>query len=636
MSRASVLASGVALASGRAGGGRLMRASLALLLLVAVEVPATSSAAAAAIGFVDAVQPERSHATGALAAVHPERSEVAAEVERSRGTRPQRPRGTGAVVYVTGGRAYIDVGAADGLAPGAVIVARRGGAEAGRCTVDVVGDHHAACPSAALRPGDTLTFVASPEPAAPAPLPTLPTAEELAVRARAAAEAPVVRIEFRPDARREGGAGTGRRIVVAGFEHVSWASTGASTLSAERLDLALHGAPLGAGVLLDVEARAERWVPHANRHFRPEDDARLYVWQAQLTAPVSAVRLSAGRILPYRILGATVFDGASASLRRGNAELGLFGGAVPEPDTLSPTGNRATGGGFWSMERALGGGVLRHEGRLAVVRSPELGTRVEATLAGRAWLRAVDVSAEAQLGAGGEEQAAALVDAVRVDLAARPTKTVSIGGSYRHTGLDWPDALEPALFPGRSDAADAWGAVELGSFLRVGATGGISRDAASRLDRTWIGPSSGFLDSSAAAAASSSATSRRVGGSPAAARTRSSSRVPGTRSGSSVAPPGRTRRRWARTATRWASSPRRWRSWDAISGSGSPRSAASPSASRAGEGRRPGLHGQRGAVRRLLKRSRRRACRAVSHEPHPRPRAAGDPRCARRGAAREL
>ncbi len=396
------------------------------------------------------------------------------------------------MVYVTAGRAYIDVGAADGLAPGAVIVARRGGAEAGRCTVDVVGDHHAACPSAALRPGDTLTFVASPEPAAPAPLPTLPTAEELAVRARAAAEAPVVRVEFRPDARREGGAGTGRRIVVAGFEHVSWASTDASTLSAERLDLALHGAPLGAGVVLDVEARAERWVPHANPRFRPEDDARLYVWQAALTAPVSAVRLSAGRILPYRILGATVFDGASASVKRGNAELGLFGGAVPEPDTLSPTGDRATGGGFWSTERALGGGVLRHEGRLAVVRSPELGTRVEATLAGRAWLRAVDVSAEAQLGAGGEEQAAALVDAVRVDLAARPTKTVSIGGSYRHTGLDWPDALEPALFPGRSDAADAWGAVELGSFLRVGATGGISRDAASSLDRTWVGPELGI------------------------------------------------------------------------------------------------------------------------------------------------
>ena len=175
-------------------------------------------------------------------------------------------------------------------------MARRGGAEAGRCTVDVVGDHHAACPASALRPGDTLTFAAAPEPPGPR-CSSAPTPEELAVRARAAAEAPIARIEFRPDARREAGAGTGRRIIVAGFEHVSWASTGASTLSVERIDLALHGAPLGAGVLLDVEARAERWVPSANPRFRPEDDARLYLWQAQLTAPVSAVRLSAGRIL---------------------------------------------------------------------------------------------------------------------------------------------------------------------------------------------------------------------------------------------------------------------------------------------------------------------------------------------------
>jgi hypothetical protein len=179
-------------------------------------------------------------------------------------------------------------------------------------------------------------------------------------------------------------------------------------------------------------------------------------------------------------------------LGRGNTELGLFGGAVPEPDTLSPTADRATGGGFWSVERPMSGGALRHEGRLAVVRSPELGTRVEATLAGRAWLRAVDVSAEAQLGAGGEEQAAALIDAARVDIAARPTPKVSVGASYRHAGLDWPDALEPALFPGRGDAADAWGSVELGSFLRVGATGGLSRDAASGLDRTWIGPELGI------------------------------------------------------------------------------------------------------------------------------------------------
>ncbi len=445
----------------------------------------------------EAAHPERSasataevRSRGTTATPTPQLDREAAE--RGRGARPRRPRGTGAVVYATAARAYLDVGTADGLAPGAVIVARRGGAEAGRCTVDLVGEHHAACASGALRPGDTFTFAAAPEPPVPVPPPALPTPDELAARARAAAEAPVVRVEFRPDAQRAVATGTRRRIVVAGLEHVSWASTRASTLSAERLDLALRGAPLGAGVLLDVEARAERWVPGANPRFRPEDDARLYVWQAQLTAPVSSVQLSAGRILPYRILGATVFDGASASLRRGNAELGLFGGAVPEPDTLSPTGDRATGGGFWAVERAIGGGALRHEGRVAVVRSPELGTRVEAMLAGRAWLRSVDVSAEAQLGAGGDEQAAALVDSARVDVTARPTRALSVGGSYRHAGLDFPDALEPALFPGRGEAADAWGAVELWSFLRVGATGGLSRDAASGLDRTWGGPELGI------------------------------------------------------------------------------------------------------------------------------------------------
>lgn len=468
-----------------------MRASHVLAVLAAAALPATASPTPAR-----AATSTPAAAAGPLDSGHPERSEAAQAAERSRrastaaDARPARPRGTGAVVYVTAARAYLDAGAADGLAAGAVVIARRGGREAGRCTVDALGEHHAACPATALRPGDTVTFAAAPEPPrAPAP-PALPTERELAERARAAAELPVARVEFRPGERRD--APTRRRIVVAGLEHVSWASTGASTLSAERLDLALRGAPLGEHVILDLEARAERWVPRANARFRPDDGARLYLWQAQLTAPVSAVHLSAGRILPYGILGATVFDGASASVRRGPLEVGLFGGVVPEPDTLSSTTERATGGGFWSLERAVGRGTLRHEGRLALVRSPELGTRVEATLSGRVWLRAVDVSAEAQLGAGGEEQAAALLDAARVDVSARPSRTVSLGASYRHAGLEWPGLAEPALFPGRTDAADAWAAVELGSFLRVGATGGLSRDAASGLDRAWGGPELGI------------------------------------------------------------------------------------------------------------------------------------------------
>jgi hypothetical protein len=243
-----------------------------------------------------------------------------------------------------------------------------------------------------------------------------------------------------------------------------------------------------------VAARAERWNP-ANPRFRPDEETRLYVWQAQLTAPVSRATLSAGRILPYAIPGATVFDGAAASMRAGPAELGVFGGLVPEPDTLSPATDRSTGGGFWSLAHSFGSGAgVRQDGRLAVVTSPELGTRLEATLGGAAWWKAAYLSAEAQLGAGGEAQAAGAVDAARLDASVRIAPGVSVGGGYRHAGLEWPapaGELEPALFPGRSDAADAWATWDVGG-LRVGASGGFSRDGGSKLERSWLGPEIGL------------------------------------------------------------------------------------------------------------------------------------------------
>jgi hypothetical protein len=60
--------------------------------------------------------------------------------------------------------------------------------------------------------------------------------------------------------------------------------------------------------------------------------------------------------------------------------------------------------------------------------------------------------------------------------------------------MEVPDAvamLEPALFPGRSDAADGWASWDVWIF-RVGASGGFSRDAVSKLDRTWVGPEIGL------------------------------------------------------------------------------------------------------------------------------------------------
>lgn len=203
--------------------------------------------------------------------------------------------------------------------------------------------------------------------------------------------------------------------------------------------------------------------------------------------------LAAGRVLPWSIPGATVFDGAMAGVHRAfgqlRAEAGAFGGLVPEPDTTEPTSSRATGGGYWILDRTLGrGAALRQEGRVAVVRSPELGTRVEGSLTGRLFLRRLDLSGEAHLGTGGDVDAKGKLDGARVDLALRPVDGLLVGGSFRHAGLAWPQPLDPPAFPGRSRAADGFASVDLARWLRLGATGGLSRDVGSGLDRRWVGP----------------------------------------------------------------------------------------------------------------------------------------------------
>lgn len=403
---------------------------------------------------------------------------------------PLRPRGAGSVRYVTAGRAYLDVGAAEGLSPGAELTLRRGGAEIGRCRVDELALHHATCRGAAARSGDVFAYAPSPEPPAPRLLEAPPAAEELARLRAAVLAAPLPLVEYRaPPGEERRAAPAARRRVDVALTHGSFLATTAGASAVEGVDVALRAVELGAGLLVDLEARAEHWPRRATRRFRPEDDTRLHVWQAQLTAPLGrAVTLAAGRILPRDVPGATVFDGASATARLGPAELGLFGGAVPEPDTLAPTTSRAAGGAFWSVERRpYAGAALRHEGRLAAVRSPELGTRVEATLAGRAYLRSVDASLEGQLGFGGVE-APGRLDAARAEVAFRPARGLSFRASLRHAGLEWPQPFEPPAFPGRTRAADLFAGWDVAPALRLALVGGLARDLASDLDRRWIGP----------------------------------------------------------------------------------------------------------------------------------------------------
>lgn len=403
-----------------------------------------------------------------------------------------RPRGTGQVVHVTAARAYLDAGADDGLAEGTALELRRGAAVAGRCTVDLVAPHHSSCAATGLRPGDTFRFAAASLPAEPRPLPPPPAEAVLERRLAAVVAAPLPLVEFKAT---PGAAAAPRaRTAEVTVRGDVWHASTAGTSNRAAVDLVVRDAELGAGLRLDLDARAERWIRRDAPRFRPRDDTQLYLWQAQLTAtPGRTLLLAAGRVLPWSIPGATVFDGAMAGVHRTfgelRAEAGAFGGLVPEPDTTEPTSSRATGGGYWILDRTLGrGAALRQEGRVAVVRSPELGTRVEGSLTGRLFLRRLDLSGEAHLGTGGDVDAKGKLDGARVDLALRPVDGLLVGGSFRHAGLAWPQPLDPPAFPGRSRAADGFASVDLARWLRLGATGGLSRDVGSGLDRRWVGP----------------------------------------------------------------------------------------------------------------------------------------------------
>jgi hypothetical protein len=354
--------------------------------------------------------------------------------------------------------------------------------------VDEVGDHNASCPASGLRLGDDASFEPGEAPPAPKVLPAPIDDGELARRAEAVAAGPLLpRVVYREAAPRAREPVSRHAEVALGGS--GWTSSGFPGRGVARVDLALRAVPLARWATVEVDARAERWLPDA-AGLGEGGATRLYVWQAQLNALLPWATFSAGRLRTFGVLGTTVVDGAAASFPVGPARLGLFGGAVPAPDTLAPGTERATAGGSWSVA-GTGPGEMRlaSDGRIAMVRSPELGTRYEASLGGRAWVKAVDVSAEVHLGTGGDVQAPGSLDAARIDLVARPGLGFTLGGGYRHAALEWPDRfVEPAAYPGRNDAADGFVSWDAWRYLRIAITGGTSRDQDSGLERAWAGP----------------------------------------------------------------------------------------------------------------------------------------------------
>ena len=414
-------------------------------------------------------------------------------------------RRTGTVVYATQRRLYLDAGTRDGLAPGQVLQLRRDGRAAGACTVESAAETQATCAGNGVA-GET--FAVSP-PAAPLAPPVQRPAPPEPVRVIAQRKAAVVsaaweKVDFHHGA---GDLGPPLRaeVVVA---HATWAATGAGPWHQERADVNLRGARLGGGFALDLEMSARRWSLRSDPiSFRPGDPTQLYVWNAAISRnPLdSGPALSVGRVRPRFMPGQVILDGAQAGWRTGpGSEAGIFGGAVPDDVTLSPSLQHGTFGAYWAGQHAGDAAsplrLFRHEARVAFVNTAALGKRMEGEALVQLWLtKRFDAAANVRVGATNLFLAApgsrstTSLDAVRIDGNLMASDQLSFTGGFRYEGLSIPELDGPAnvRLGGSARHADLSAQWEPITILRLSAVSGLSTDLTSNETRRWIGPEIG-------------------------------------------------------------------------------------------------------------------------------------------------
>ena len=396
----------------------------------------------------------------------------------------------GVVRNVVRGRAYLDAGSREGLAVDAVLQLRRRGQAAATCKVETVTERNAVCAGSGVRPGDT--FEVNPRAAGslPAELPPIPGAEEQARRLAAVQHASFALVEFKSDKVVE----LPQRLRRSSVElaHFSWLASDTGGIHQEQVNARVYSAEAFKGSRLDLDLTAvARTAESATERFEPGSKALLWVRQASLSwaEAASPWRFTAGRVLPWLVPGGPVFDGLQAGWRpRVGAELGVFGGGVPDAMTTAPGIDRATGGAYWSVGGLLGPALLRNEGRLAWMRLPGSKSRIEAETTGSAWIGShLDVVGNVRFGSG-DYAAPGKLDAARVDASWFQRGWFTVYGGYHYDESRIPDVAAPALYAGRTRQASGGVSYDRLGWLVIRATGFNSRDLASSQDRTWVGP----------------------------------------------------------------------------------------------------------------------------------------------------
>lgn len=406
----------------------------------------------------------------------------------------------GRVTYVTANTAYLDVGAADGLAAGTVLELSRRKGKPGSCEVTVVAAHQAACKSDRAAVGDRFTLKTPPAAAEAvvAARDALPDPAVVATRRQALDGAPAPRVSYQKPRRALGPAWGTRGYV--GVKQQAWATLGKDDATTTRTVLS-GGARVDLGFLSGLAATgavrlvADELQPASTR-FRPQDPAELYLWEAALVlddgrGPLVA---RAGRFLPRKAPGATTLDGAQASLRLlgGSLEVGAYGGTVPDLITLMPSLDRLTGGVTLAFDTPLGKDLLLlPRARVALVSSPDFQAMRAETEAQTQLLWGSFLAAGASVRAGLDARSAApSFDAARVDLELRPDASLRMGGGYRYLAplaqdFDAGSAVPEALGAHHGQGSLSWSTTE---WLVVGAQGGLAADVEWGMVRGWAGP----------------------------------------------------------------------------------------------------------------------------------------------------
>ncbi|MBZ4418599.1 hypothetical protein [Myxococcus sp. RHSTA-1-4] len=418
---------------------------------------------------------------------------------RARASRDAAPT-WGSVTYVSSERVYLDRGRDEGLEKDAELVLSRRGRPAGKCRIEWVADHHAACQGKGLREGDRFDLPKREASATVAARPLPASTTELTRRRALLESSTQPLVEYA-----SGRTGSSRRPAVqVALDHTSWASNTGGDFHQERLDVALRGFPLGAGFRVWLDASARAWAS------RPEDFrspsrtvARLYVREGEVTRREAGehLALAVGRVWPWYVPGVAMFDGAQLGWRStdGDFEVGAFGGGVPDAATLTPSFRRMTAGAYVAGQHVAAEGsalrMLHHEARVSFMSAPEYGERFEAEGRVRAWLgRSADVGAWVRLGLG-DAMAPGGVDAARLDVEVRPSQAWRLSGGARYTGtmaLDVPPPLGELTLSSRTVHGDATALWQPAPWLSAGLTGLLVRDIETALSRQLVGPEVGL------------------------------------------------------------------------------------------------------------------------------------------------